>query len=165
MTNVWYYDFPVGRIGIAEDGTGICAVFFPEGKTVKETKRSRQEKSTWQEKESPLIKKAEQQLREYFAGQRKSFELPLSMKGTEFQMEDWKALQTIPYGETCSYEDIAKKIQRPKACRAVGMANHSNPISIIVPCHRVIGKNGSMVGYGGGLSIKEFLLDLEKQHR
>ena len=99
------------------------------------------------------------------SGERKSFDLPLSIKGTAFQMEDWRALQTIPYGETCSYEDIARKINRPKACRAVGMANHANPVSIIIPCHRVVGKNGSLTGYGGGLSIKEFLLELERKNR
>ena len=165
MANVWYYEFPVGRVGIAEDGVGICAVFFPEGKIVKETKRSIEEKSAWQEQESPLIKEANRQLREYFDGERKSFDLPLSIKGTAFQMEDWRALQTIPYGETCSYEDIARKINRPKACRAVGMANHANPVSIIIPCHRVGGKNGSLTGYGGGLSIKEFLLELERKNR
>ena len=101
------------------------------------------------------------QLEEYFAGIRKEFDIPLSMKGTEFQMEDWKALCTIPYGETRTYGQIAAQIGRPKASRAVGMANHNNPISVIVPCHRVIGAGGKLVGYGGGLDVKEALLTLE----
>ena len=109
----------------------------------------------------PLLKKAVKQLDEYFAGRRKEFNLPLSMKGTAFQKKVWAALQEIPYGETRSYGDIAKAIGKPKAARAVGMANNRNPVSIIVPCHRVIGSNGSLVGYGGGLKAKEFLLKLE----
>lgn len=163
VTNVWYYHFPIGKVGIAEDGTGICAVFFPDGKIVKETKRTAQEKSTWTEAESPLIQQAYQQLNEYFEGKRKVFDLPLSLKGTDFQLQDWKALQTIPYGETRTYGQIAQLIGRPKACRAVGMANHNNPVNILIPCHRVIGQTGSLVGYGGGLPIKEYLLNLEKK--
>ena len=111
--------------------------------------------------ETPLIKKASAQIEEYLNGKRKKFALPLSMQGTEFQMDVWRALQTIPYGETRSYKEIAELVKRPKAVRAVGMANHRNPISIIVPCHRVIGHDGSLTGYGGGLPLKRRLLDLE----
>jgi methylated-DNA-[protein]-cysteine S-methyltransferase len=111
--------------------------------------------------ETPLIKKAAAQIEEYLNGKRKKFSLPLAMHGTEFQMDVWRALQTIPYGETRSYKEIAELVHRPKAVRAVGMANHCNPISIIVPCHRVIGHDGSLVGYGGGLPLKKFLLELE----
>ena len=113
------------------------------------------------EYKTPLLAEAIRQLEEYFAGERREFQLPLSMKGTEFQMEDWKALCTIPYGETRTYGQIAAQIGRSKASRAVGMANHNNPISVIVPCHRVIGAGGKLVGYGGGLDVKEALLALE----
>ena len=102
------------------------------------------------------------QLGEYFMGQRTSFDIPLKPEGTPFQLRVWEALTQIPYGQTCSYKDIACSIHNEKACRAVGMANNKNPLGIIVPCHRVIGANGKLVGYAGGLSIKSALLDLEK---
>ena len=101
------------------------------------------------------------QLQEYFGGQRKQFDLPLAAQGSEFQKTVWQALMTIPYGKTCSYGALAQKIGSPKAARAVGLANGRNPISIIVPCHRVIGADGSMTGYGGGVPNKRFLLNLE----
>lgn len=163
MTRVWYYESPIGKLGIAEDGTGICAIFFPEGESVKESGKTAEARKSWVLEETFLIKQAWEQLKEYFAGARKVFDLPLSIKGTAFQKADWAALLTIPYGETCSYGDIAKKIGNPKACRAVGMANHRNPISIVIPCHRVIGQNGKLVGYGGGLYRKEYLLELERK--
>ena len=109
-----------------------------------------------------LLERAFQQLEEYFAGKRKQFDLPLSLRGTEFQRQVWAALRDIPYGETRSYGQIAQAVGRPKAVRAVGMANHRNPISIIVPCHRVVGADGSLTGYGGGLENKKFLLALER---
>lgn len=112
---------------------------------------------------SRLLDEVERQLGEYFCGARKSFDLPIRMKGTPFQMEDWEALKGIPYGETVTYGEIARRIGRPNASRAVGMANHNNPISIIVPCHRVIGKNGKLTGYGGGLNAKQLLLELEQK--
>ncbi|MDV3127957.1 methylated-DNA--[protein]-cysteine S-methyltransferase [Mycobacterium sp. 21AC1] len=105
---------------------------------------------------------AVEQLAEYFAGERTVFELELEMVGTPFQRRVWTALQSIPYGETCTYGDIAREIGSPGAFRAVGLANGHNPIGIIVPCHRVIGSNGSLTGYGGGLERKRALLDLEK---
>lgn len=104
------------------------------------------------------------QLGEYFAGKRHSFDLPLDMRGTEFQRKVWKALLEIPYGTAVSYKSIAERIGQPKAVRAVGGANNKNPLPIVVPCHRVIGSGGALVGYGGGLSIKESLLSLERQH-
>jgi len=104
------------------------------------------------------------QLTEYFEGRRKVFDFPIKLNGTDFQKAVWKELLKIPYGETCSYKEIAEKIENPKACRAVGMANNKNPILIAVPCHRVIGADGSLVGYGGGLDMKKTLLDLEKQN-
>jgi len=112
--------------------------------------------------ETPVIKKASKQLEEYFNGKRRTFDLPITLHGTDFQIKVWKALQTIPYGETRSYGQLAALIENPKASRAVGMANNKNPISIIIPCHRVIGHNGSLVGYAGGLNIKQKLIDLEK---
>lgn len=144
---------PVGSFLIEEDGIGICrAEFLPK-----------EEKCT--APSTALLQEAVRQLQEYFAGTRREFTLPLSVQGTEFQLDDWAALQEIPYGATCSYQDIAEAIGRPKAVRAVGMANHDNPVSIFIPCHRVIGKSGKLTGYGGGLDRKQFLLDLEGRFR
>ena len=103
------------------------------------------------------------QLSEYFTGKRKKFDVPLNPQGTEFQCSVWKALQAIPYGKTRSYKQIAKAIGNPKACRAVGMANNKNPIWILIPCHRVIGTDGSLTGYGGGIEMKKRLLSIEKK--
>lgn len=110
-----------------------------------------------------VAQNAMDQLCEYFDGSRQIFSLPLEPRGTEFQRRVWKALCEIPYGETRSYAEIAVSVGNPKGCRAVGMANHRNPISIFIPCHRVIGTDGSLVGYGGGIDIKRYLLDLEKR--
>lgn len=112
--------------------------------------------------ETPLIKDAFRQLSEYLIGERKEFDIPLRMKGTEFQKRVWTALLEIPYGETRSYKQIAEAIGNPKGMRAVGMANNRNQLLVVVPCHRVIGANGSLVGYGEGLEMKEVLLRLEK---
>jgi methylated-DNA-[protein]-cysteine S-methyltransferase len=106
----------------------------------------------------PILTITKTQLKEYFSGKRSKFNIPLFLEGTEFQKKTWKALQLIPYGETRSYSDIAAKIKSPKAVRAIGSANNKNPIAIIIPCHRVIGKNGSLVGFAGGLDIKKTLL-------
>ena len=113
------------------------------------------------EQETALIKEANRQLSEYLKGERQMFYLPLNPRGTDFQKRVWRALCDIPYGETRSYKQIAEAIGNPKAVRAVGMANNRNPITIVVPCHRVIGADGKLVGYGGGLEMKEFLLRLE----
>ena len=113
------------------------------------------------EHETALIKEANRQLSEYLKGERQMFYLPLNPRGTDFQKRVWRALCDIPYGETQSYKQIAEAIGNPKAVRAVGMANNRNPITIVVPCHRVIGADGKLVGYGGGLEMKEFLLRLE----
>jgi methylated-DNA-[protein]-cysteine S-methyltransferase len=112
---------------------------------------------------NPLLIEAISQLRAYFAGELREFQLPLDMRGTDFQLRVWRQLRTIPYGETRSYSEIASAIQAPNAVRAVGAANGANPISIVVPCHRVIGSGGKLVGYGGGLPLKKRLLDLERQ--
>jgi len=113
---------------------------------------------------SPHLEAAFKQLEEYFSGRRKVFDLSLDMRGTPFQQDAWRALLAIPYGCTCSYQEQARSMGRPSAVRAVANANGANPVSIIVPCHRVIGSNGTLTGYGGGLWRKEFLLDLEKRH-
>jgi len=155
MKYVWYYDTSIGRVGIAEEDGAITDLFFPqEGRPPQ-----------GEESETPTLQEAARQLREYLAGERQAFDLKLNPRGTAFQLQDWEALRTIPYGETRSYGQVAAQIGRPKACRAVGLANNRNPISIIIPCHRVIGANGSLVGYGGGLELKRKLLDLEAGKR
>lgn len=151
MKNLFYYETILGTIGIAEENGFLTDLFFGKVDAPKST----------QENESELIKETIKQLNEYLAGERKEFNIPLSPQGTEFQKKDWQALREIPYGLTVSYLDIAEKIGCPKGARAVGLANNRNPISIIIPCHRVIGKNGKLVGYGGGLDVKIKLLELE----
>ena len=111
-----------------------------------------------------LLSMATIQLDEYFQGKRTTFSLPFKLTGTPFQLAVWKELQNIPYGQTTSYKEIAQKINKPKAYRAVGMANNKNPLPIIIPCHRVIGSNGKSIGYAGGLKLKNYLLELEKSH-
>lgn len=112
--------------------------------------------------DTPLLREAAAQLAEYFSGRRKAFDLPLRPKGTPFQLRCWDALLQIPFGETRSYGQQAAMIGNPKACRAVGMANHHNPLPVLIPCHRVVGANGSLTGYGGGLGIKKTLLQIER---
>ena len=153
MNNLFVYDSPVGKIVIKDYSGSITEVYFIKDDEVIHEGNL---------KETPLIKEAAKQLTEYFEGKRKDFDLPIETKGTAFQKSVWEALRTIPYGETWSYKQVAEAVNSPKAYRAVGMANNKNPISIIIPCHRVIGANGKMVGYGGGLHIKEYLLNLEK---
>lgn len=111
-----------------------------------------------------LLSMATIQLDEYFQEKRTTFSLPFKLTGTPFQLAVWKELQNIPYGKTTSYKEIAQKINKPKAYRAVGMANNKNPLPIIIPCHRVIGSNGKLIGYAGGLKLKNYLLELEKSH-
>ena len=152
------YDSPVGRLCIEEDCLGICRINrLPFLKGELSAKQTEGDNTA-----SPLLCEAIAQLNQYFSGERKDFNLPLSLNGTEFQKKVWNALQKIPYGETDTYGGIAAKIGSPKASRAVGMSNNKNPIMIIVPCHRVIGANGSLTGYAGGLEMKKYLLDLEK---
>ncbi len=148
------YKTSIGIITLVEQQNNIIGVLFGQVKP---------QDAVMQETE--LLKKTYTQIREYLEGNRTEFTIPIAMEGTCFQRQVWKALQTISYGETKTYQQIAEQIGKPKACRAVGMANHVNPISIIVPCHRVIGKNGKLVGYGGGLEIKKQLLDLEANRK
>ncbi|MGE5627018.1 MAG: methylated-DNA--[protein]-cysteine S-methyltransferase [Solirubrobacterales bacterium] len=154
MKNVYIYDSPIGKILIADNGEKITNIYFKDETFIKED---------WKVNETELIKKTYNELIEYFNGKRKSFDIPLAPIGTEFQMKCWKALQEIPYGETKTYGEIAEIIGNPKASRAVGSSNNKNPISIIIPCHRVIGANGKLVGYAGGLHVKEYLLNLERR--
>lgn len=144
------YGTVIGKIYIAEQDNCICNVSF---RTLNYTN-----------KETPLIKKTYSQIKEYFDGNRNSFDIPISANGTEFQIKVWKELLKIPYGKTATYKEIAENIGNKNASRAVGMANNKNPIAIIIPCHRVIGSNGNLTGYAGGIEMKKYLLDLERQN-
>ena len=152
MKHVYYYDFPIGRIYIAEDNGAVTDVaMHPVDNAI--------------EKETPLISQAANMLREYFDGKRRNFDdLPLRAEGTVFQKKAWTALSAIPYGQTRTYKEQAEAVGNVKACRAVGSANSKNPISIIIPCHRVIGSDKSLTGYAGGLNVKKELLELERMH-
>jgi methylated-DNA-[protein]-cysteine S-methyltransferase len=152
-----YLNSPIGDLLLAGDDDGLSLIGFPQGKMRHDPEPD------WIFNEKPLAA-ARQQLEEYFAGNRKEFDLPLHLSGTEFQVQVLEELQRIPYGKTTSYGDIAKRIGRPRAMRAVGAANGRNPIPIIVPCHRVIGSSGDLTGFGGGLDTKEALLRLEAEH-
>lgn len=150
MKHRFHYEMPIGTICIEAENEKITGLYLDGEMDENEC-------------ETELIREAHRQLSEYFKQERTEFDLPLQLHGTEFQKRVWKALQTIPYGETRSYGELAKMTGNPKACRAVGGANHRNRILIVVPCHRVIGADGSLVGFGGGLDAKAFLLELEKQ--
>jgi len=152
-----YFDTPIGELLLAGEEGALSMIGFPKGSM------RREPEPDWIFNEKPL-ERARVQLSEYFAGDRQEFDLPLQLHGTEFQVSVLKALQDIPYGETTSYGEIAKRIGRPKAVRAVGAANGRNPIPIVVPCHRVIGSTGDLTGFGGGLDTKEALLRLEAEH-
>ncbi len=152
-----YLTTPIGDLLLAGDDAALSLVAFPEGSM------RRDPEPDWIYSEKPFAN-ARQQLTEYFAGTRKDFDLPLSLAGTEFQLRVLDELRRIPYGETTSYGDIAARIGKPKAMRAVGAANGRNPIPIIVPCHRVIGSSGDLTGFGGGLDAKQALLQLEAEH-
>ena len=161
MRYVYFYNTGIKELGILGIGATedkITDLFFEY--EIENIKKS----SNYIIKETTLIKKATSQLFEYLNGKRRDFNLPLLKEGTDFQISVWNELLKIPYGETRSYKDIAVAINNEKAVRAVGMANNRNKISIFIPCHRVIGINKKLVGYGGGLEIKEFLLNLEKRN-
>lgn len=154
MKVIQYYHSPIGCIGIIEEDQAITRILYPD-EILEEVVK---------EEETSLLKEAKKQMEAYFANQLQQFDLPLRPVGTPFMQEVWKALLDIPYGELRSYKDIAEAVGRDKAYRAVGLANNRNPIPIIIPCHRVVGTNGKLVGYGGGLGIKEFLIELEKNN-
>lgn len=143
-----YYNSPIGIIEIKATEEGITSIIFVE--------------EEGQRDETPILRDCCAQLDEYFEGKRKNFDLNIVMEGTDFQRRVWNALRTVEYGRTASYKDIAEQIGNVKAVRAVGMTNSKNPISIVVPCHRVIGSNGKLTGYAGGLWRKEWLLNHEK---
>lgn len=154
MKYIKYMDTNIGSIAILEEDNKIIEIQI--NKEI--------ENSNAIQKDTPLLKEAEKQLKEYLEGKRKKFDVPLNPKGTNFMKEVWTALQDITYGEVRTYQQIAEQIGKPKAVRAVGMANHRNPIPIIIPCHRVIGSNGKLVGYALGMEMKKFLLEWEKKH-
>ena len=153
-----HWDSPVGRLLLAGDEAGLRLIGFPSGKG------SRKAGLDWQ-KDDTRFAKVVRQLEAYFAGDLKRFDLELAPRGTAFQLSVWRALQEIPYGATTSYGALAKTLGRPKASRAVGAANGSNPLPIVVPCHRVIGSSGKLTGFGGGIEVKAALLDLERGER
>lgn len=150
MLFVQYYQSPIGYLKITASETALLKIehAIEQGENT----------------ENSITKQAQMQLEDYFAGKRKSFDIPLDLQGTDFQKQVWQALLKIPYGKTCSYKELAQAIENSKAIRAVGGANNKNPVSIIVPCHRVIGANKKLVGYAGGLDRKEGLLALEQKY-
>lgn len=152
-------DSPVGNLTLVATETQLYSVFWASPKF-----SGLPLAGEVFEKENAILKETKKQLKDYFNGERKKFDLPLAWSGTDFQNSVWQALTKIPYGETQSYSELAEAIQNPKAVRAVGMTNSRNPIAIIVPCHRVIGKNGSLTGFSGGLHNKELLLKLEEKY-
>jgi methylated-DNA-[protein]-cysteine S-methyltransferase len=152
MNSFTTIDSPIGRLLLTSDGTALTGLYM-------EPSRKAQSTEGWiQDLSVPPLAAAVRQLTEYFAGTRREFDLPLRPQGTAFQQRVWRELTEIPYGETWSYGELAKRIDKPSASRAVGLANGRNPISILVPCHRVIGADGSLTGYGGGLDRKRWLL-------
>jgi len=157
-------DSPIGHLTLATTAKGLCWIYFEKSVNSLNSLKIWSKRWIGTEKIEPAkdeLDDAVKQLKEYFAGKRKEFDLKIDLYGTPFQKLVWDSLLTIPYGEIRTYKDIAIQINAPKAVRAIGGANHNNPISIIVPCHRVIGTNGNLVGYGGGLDVKRHLLDLE----
>ena len=152
-----YLDTPIGDLLLAGDGEALCVVGFPKGSM------RREPEPEWIYSEKPFGE-AKRQLTAYFDGELRDFDLPLKPTGTEFQLAVLDELGRIPYGTTVTYGDVARRIGRPKAVRAVGAANGRNPIPIIIPCHRVIGSTGDLTGFGGGLDTKEALLRLEMEH-
>lgn len=157
MNAFTHVDSPIGRLLLSSDGAALTGVHM-------EPSRKAQSTEGWVEDVSvPPLAAAARQLREYFAGTRRAFDLPLRLQGTPFQQRVWRELCEIPYGETWSYAELARRIDKPSASRAVGLANGRNPVAILVPCHRVIGADGSLTGYGGGLERKRWLLAHEGQ--
>lgn len=153
--NYCVWESPVGPLLIAGDGEALRYIYFP-----KNGKAARPERG-WVESRAGVVAQTLEQLREYFSGKRREFDLPLAVDGTAFQKSVWRALQEIPYGETISYGELARRVGNPKASRAAGSANGANKIPIVIPCHRVIAAGGKLGGFGGGLPLKEALLKLE----
>ena len=152
-----YLETPIGQLLLAGEESALKLIAFPDGAM------RRSPEPGWIRSEKPFTE-ARRQLGEYFAGKRRAFDLPIEPEGTPFQLEVLRELRNIPYGSTASYGDVAKRLGRPRAARAVGAANGRNPLPIVIPCHRVVGSNGSLTGFGGGLATKQALLELE-QHQ
>jgi methylated-DNA-[protein]-cysteine S-methyltransferase len=152
-------DSPCGPLTLVAQGDALCGLYMVQ-------QRHRPDELTFGEPDpgARIFVRAETELKEYFAGQRHEFEVPLTFVGTPFQQLVWAELRKIPYGTTTSYGELADRVGNPAASRAVGLANGKNPVGIIVPCHRVVGANGSLTGYGGGLECKRYLLDFEQEH-
>lgn len=153
MKNTVVFQTILGPVVISEQDGAITELFFAKDTPDRENNQI-----------TPLLKEAEKQLLEYLSGDRRKFDLKLAAQGTEFQKTVWNTLQEIPYGETRSYKQVAEMLGRPEVSRAVGMANSKNPILILTPCHRIVGSDGKLTGYAGGLEIKKTLLELEKNH-
>ncbi len=170
MKYIKYVETKLGKIGIVEEDNKIVKIIIENKNEDKEKSKKNKNNNynnedNYQEKNTKLLLKAEKELEEYFEGKRKKFNLPLKQEGTEFQKKVWNALEKIPYGEIRTYKEIANMVGNEKASRAVGMANNKNNIPIIIPCHRVIGSNGKLVGYALGLDMKRYLLDLESKNK
>ena len=146
----WMFDTPLGTMAVGEEDGVITRVYLPNSPMPRLMPHK-----------TPLLERAQGQILEYFDGQRQEFDLPLAFVGTDFQQKVWKALTAIPYGQTVTYGALAEAVGCPGGARAVGMANHRNPLPILVPCHRVVGADGKLTGYAGGLEMKKFLLELE----
>jgi methylated-DNA-[protein]-cysteine S-methyltransferase len=153
-----WIDSPVGKLKLVASDKGLAAILWANDRPGRVRLSELVE-----DKKHPVLAETERQLEEYFAGRRKEFSVPLDMRGTPFQKNVWEALLAIPFGETKSYGQLAKQLGNPRAMRAVGAANGRNPISIIVPCHRVIGSSGKLTGFAGGLETKAHLLGLEER--
>ncbi len=155
---MWFDEFktPIGMLKIAVDEKGLRCILFENNK------HQPLRIGDWK-KDRSATQDAREQLLQYFSGERNEFELEISLEGTEFQQRTWRMLAHIPYGQTWSYAELAKRIESPKAVRAVGAANGRNPLPILLPCHRVIGSNGSLTGFGGGLPVKQWLLEHERR--
>lgn len=155
---MWFDEFktPIGMLKIAVDEKGLRYILFESNK------HQPLRIDDWK-KDRSVTQVAREQLLQYFSGERNEFELEISLEGTEFQQRTWRMLAHIPYGQTWSYAELAKRIESPRAVRAVGAANGRNPLPILLPCHRVIGSNGSLTGFGGGLPVKQWLLEHERR--
>ena len=155
ITHYTHHHTPIGKIRLRANDEGLLALDH--------TNQQSNLDSTWtKNSDHPVLQQAIAELNEYFAGMRQTFQTPLNPQGTPFQLSVWQALTMVPFGETVSYSHIANAINKPKAVRAVGAANGRNPLSIFIPCHRIVGKNGTLTGYAGGLNVKTILLDLEQ---
>ena len=148
-------DSPLGELVLVAEGHALAGLYMTD-------QRHRPPADTFGRREAVLLGAVTEQLEEYFAGERKVFDVPLALRGTPFQRTVWAALCDIPYGEHISYGELARRVGNPAAARAVGLANGRNPVGVIVPCHRVVGSSGALTGYGGGLGRKRYLLDLEQ---